>query len=154
MANGEDVYEGICDYCGEHADANSTDCNFLSCSFAQCEGGLYHQECLYQFLKANRLEKVSFFDAAWTRVGMLIFSPANRRTARLASSALEGAGKAPSTQLHARAEFLNRTPSSQSLQRRSWWVSETPHSYYGQGQAKAGRGIVCKRQRVLAWALR
>ena len=33
--------------------------NFLSCTFANCEGGLYHQDCLYAFLRANKLEKVS-----------------------------------------------------------------------------------------------
>ncbi|KAL6758115.1 hypothetical protein V8C86DRAFT_1549659 [Haematococcus lacustris] len=48
---------GICDLCGTQADAAVAECNWLSCTFQQCTGGLYHQACLQQFLKANRLEK-------------------------------------------------------------------------------------------------
>lgn len=47
---------GDCDLCGTSLDG--CECNQLACTFAHCEGGMYHQECVEKFLKSNRLEKV------------------------------------------------------------------------------------------------
>ena len=48
---------GICDWCGANADAALSECNSLSCTYFQCQGGLYHQDCLEKYLKTNKLEK-------------------------------------------------------------------------------------------------
>ncbi len=52
-----EVSQGVCDLCGEKSDASVQECNWLSCTFQHCEGGLYHQECLEKYLKSNKLEK-------------------------------------------------------------------------------------------------
>lgn len=91
---------GICDYCGGEADERH-ELNYLSCTFQQCEGGLYHQECLYQFLRSNRLEKVRA-QGKPTCLKMRSESSKKdeniillRRTAKRASSAHEDVGRAP-----------------------------------------------------------
>ncbi|KAG2442852.1 hypothetical protein HXX76_002931 [Chlamydomonas incerta] len=52
-----EVSTGTCDLCGAISDATVQECNILACTFQHCEGGLYHQECLEKYLKANKLEK-------------------------------------------------------------------------------------------------
>jgi len=46
-----------CDLCGQSC--TETQSNLLACTYKNCEGGMYHQECLEKFLKSNRLEKMS-----------------------------------------------------------------------------------------------
>jgi hypothetical protein len=87
MADGADELHGTCDLCGEASDGTLQECNFLSCTFAQCKGILYHQvrcsgpacmrrlgharcaewaalilpgrsqSCLDKFLRSNKLDK-------------------------------------------------------------------------------------------------
>ncbi|GFR41231.1 hypothetical protein Agub_g1904, partial [Astrephomene gubernaculifera] len=52
-----EVSQGVCDLCGAPSDASLQECNWLTCTFQHCEGGLYHQECLEKYLKSNKLEK-------------------------------------------------------------------------------------------------
>lgn len=58
----EEVICGVCDLCGDEADGNVSECNALSCTFAQCglstdKGILYHQACLDKFLRKEKLDK-------------------------------------------------------------------------------------------------
>jgi len=59
-----------CDLCGQSC--TETQSNLLACTYKNCEGGMYHQECLEKFLKSNRLEKVSRTPPASVRPAILI----------------------------------------------------------------------------------
>ncbi|GLC35825.1 hypothetical protein PLESTB_000498200 [Pleodorina starrii] len=52
-----EISQGVCDLCGAPSDASLQECNWLTCTYQHCEGGLYHQECLEKYLKSNKLEK-------------------------------------------------------------------------------------------------
>ncbi|GIL43097.1 hypothetical protein Vafri_891 [Volvox africanus] len=52
-----EISQGVCDLCGASSDASLQECNWLTCTYQHCEGGLYHQECLEKYLKSNKLEK-------------------------------------------------------------------------------------------------
>ena len=53
----EGATTGVCDLCGLPSDSSIQECNWLSCTFQHCEAALYHQDCLENFLKKNKLEK-------------------------------------------------------------------------------------------------
>jgi hypothetical protein len=52
---------GNCDLCGVQCDAGAEELNCLSCTFGQCESGIYHQDCLEKFLKRIGCEKCVLF---------------------------------------------------------------------------------------------
>lgn len=48
---------GACELCGEPADASAEELNALTCTFAQCNASIYHQDCLEKYLKRSGCEK-------------------------------------------------------------------------------------------------
>jgi uncharacterized ferredoxin-like protein len=48
---------GACELCGAVCDPSTEELNCLSCTFQQCDAGLYHQDCLEKFLKRTGCEK-------------------------------------------------------------------------------------------------
>lgn len=48
---------GLCELCGEPADASAEELNALTCTFAQCNASIYHQDCLEKYLKRSGCEK-------------------------------------------------------------------------------------------------
>ena len=48
---------GTCELCGTPCDPGAEELNCLSCTFQQCEAGVYHQDCLEKFLKRIGCEK-------------------------------------------------------------------------------------------------
>eukprot|EP00892_Ulva_mutabilis_P005339 jgi/Ulvmu1/3177/UM015_0218.1 len=48
---------GLCELCGEPADASTEELNALTCTFTQCDANIYHQDCLEKYLKRSGCEK-------------------------------------------------------------------------------------------------
>jgi hypothetical protein len=48
---------GDCELCGETCDAGVEELNALTCTFAQCNASIYHQDCLEKYLKRAGCEK-------------------------------------------------------------------------------------------------
>lgn len=48
---------GLCELCGEPADPSAEELNALTCTFAQCNASIYHQDCLEKYLKRSGCEK-------------------------------------------------------------------------------------------------
>lgn len=48
---------GTCELCGSACDPGAEELNCLSCTFQQCDSGVYHQDCLEKFLKRTGCEK-------------------------------------------------------------------------------------------------
>lgn len=48
---------GMCDICGHTCDSATDELNALTCTFAQCDSLVYHQDCLEKFLKSIKCEK-------------------------------------------------------------------------------------------------
>lgn len=51
---------GDCELCGAPCDPGAEELNCLSCTFAQCQVGVLHQDCLEKFLKRIGCEKCVF----------------------------------------------------------------------------------------------
>lgn len=48
---------GLCELCGEECNSALEELNALTCTFAQCNARVYHQDCLEKFLKSIKCEK-------------------------------------------------------------------------------------------------